>query len=135
MFELFFLGITSRIIIENNDGPSSIAIFPHISETALYAGRLITSCQSAVPKRIGRSTIISIALWYSSLGGGTPLLERSEVRVGCSEASGGAAGLNLTLFALSTFGATGGANVSVGPGSGPSSSQVSLVLRLALPRL
>ena len=48
------------------------------------------------------------------------MLERSEVRVGCSEASGGAAGLGLTLFTLSTFGATGGANASCGPGSGPS---------------
>ena len=54
-----------------------------------------------------------------SLGGGTSLLERLEVRVGCSGTSGGAAGLGLTLFAISTYGATGGANASVGPGSGP----------------
>ena len=120
MFVVFSLGILRRIIIEINDGFSFIAIFPHISATAPYAGRLITSCPCAVPKRIGRSAIISIALWNPSLGGGTPLLERSEVRVECSGASGGASGLGLTLFALSTFGATGGANASVGPGFGPS---------------
>ena len=120
MFVVFSLGISSRIIIKNNDNPLSIAIFPHISSTARYAHRLITSCPSAVPKRICRSAIISIALWNPSLGGNTPLLERSEVRVGCSGVSGGAAGLGLTLFALSTFGATNGANASVGPVSGPS---------------
>ena len=120
MFEVFSLGISSRIIIENNDGPSSIAIFPHISATARYAVRLIRSCLSAVLKRIVRSAIIKIALRNRSLGGDTPLLERSTVRVGCSRASGVAAGLSLTLVALSTFGATGGANASVGPGSGPS---------------
>ena len=120
MFVVFFLEISSRIIIENNNGPSSIAILPHISAPAPYAGKLITSCPSAVPKRIGRSAIISIALWNPSLDGGTPLLERSEVRVKCSEASGGAAGLGSTLFAVSTFRATGGANASGGPGFGPS---------------
>ena len=50
VFVIFSLGMSSRIIIENNDGPSSIAISPHISATAPYAGRLITSCPSAVPK-------------------------------------------------------------------------------------
>ena len=95
-------------------------MFPHISATAPYAGRLITSCPSAGPKRIGKSAIISMALWNPSLGGGTPLLERSEVRVGRYGASGGADSLGLTLLALSTFGATGGANASGGPGSSPS---------------
>ena len=62
MFVVFFLGISSRIIIENNDGPLSIAIFPHISATALYASRLITTCPYAVPKRISKNAIINIAL-------------------------------------------------------------------------
>ena len=135
MFEVFSLGISSLIIIEKNDGPSSIAIFPHISATAPYAARLITSCPSAVPKPIVRSAIISIALWNPSFAGGIPLLQHSEVRVGCSGASGGAAGLGLTLFALSTFGATGGVNASVGPGSGPSCFAGVACLQLALPRL
>ena len=120
MLVVFSLGISSRIIIENNDGPMSIAIFPHISATSPYAGRLITSCLSAVPKRICRSAIISIALWNPSLGGSTYLLEHSEIRVGYSGVSGGAASLGLTLFPLSTVGGTGGANASVDPGSGPS---------------
>ena len=135
MFVVFSLGISSCNIIENNDGFGFIAIFPHISATAPYAGRLITSCPSAVPKRIGRSAIISIALWNPSLGGGTPLFVRSEVRVGCSGASGGAATLGLTLFALSTFRATGGANARAGRGLAPLALQVSLVLQLALPRI
>ena len=64
--------------------------------------------------------MINIALWNPSLGGGTPLLKRSKVRVGCSGASDGAIGFILAFFALSVFGATNGANAGFGPGFGPS---------------
>ena len=78
------------------------------------------SCPSAVRQIINKSSIISIAHWNPSLSDGISLLERSEVRVGCSGTNGNAHGLNLTFVALSTFKAKGGGNASVGPGSGSS---------------
>ena len=75
-----------------------------------------------------------MALWNPSLGGGTPLFERSEVRVGRSGASGGAAGLGITLSLCRPSEQQAALMRVAGRGLAPLSSQVSLVLQLALPR-